>query len=245
MAEILDVVKNADSALGCSELARRTGLPKSTVWRLCTEMAEAGFVDRYGDKVGIGLRVFEWGVSAHCPELTREVAMPLLLDLHAATGHTVHLAVLDGLDVVYLEILPGRNTPRLPSRVGGRLPAHATGVGKALLAASPADVVDSLLDTRLTALGPRTVRHPDLLRRQLMRAATGEVALEWEESGPGIGCMAAAVRDVNGVAVAAISAAGWAGRMNQRYVGSAVQGAARDLSRALRPVSTRATFRRD
>ncbi|WP_110917296.1 IclR family transcriptional regulator [Mycolicibacterium holsaticum] len=229
MARLLDELHAAQSPVGINDLARRTDLPKSTVSRLVAEMTRTGMVDRYAEKVGIGLRVFEWGEHARSRRLTRDAAMPILVRLLLTTRHTIHLAVLDGFDVLYLEILPSPSAPQLPSRVGGRLPAHATGVGKALLAGAPPQVVDALVAAGLPAVGPRTVRHPQLLRRQLNRAATGDLALEHEESGPGISCVAASIRDTSGAAIAAISAAGWTGNMNMRTVAPIVQEAARSI----------------
>ena len=90
-------------------------------------------------------------------------------DLHEATSETVHLAVLDGAEVVYVAIRPGRHGPRLPSRVGGRMPAHATGVGKAILAFSPPEVAAALIDAGLERRTPRTIADPGALRRELTR----------------------------------------------------------------------------
>jgi len=231
MAQIFGALDSAGTPLGIRELARCTDLPPSTVERLVKDMAQVGFVDRHAGKVVVGLRVFQWGERARDPQLARQAAMPLLTDLRAATGQTIHLAILDGVDVVYVEILPSLAAPRLPSRVGGRLPAHATGVGMALLAASPPHVIDKLVASGLPAVGPRTIRQPGLLRRQLIRTATSELAFEREESGPGIVCVAAAIRDADGLPAAAISAAGWASKMNLRQVGSAVRTTARNVGR--------------
>ncbi|MEB3980784.1 IclR family transcriptional regulator [Mycobacterium sp. 663a-19] len=245
MAQIFDALDSAGIPLGIRELARHTHLPPSTVARLVNDMAEAGFIDRHARKVGVGLRVFEWGERARDLQWARQVAMPLLTDLRAATHQTIHLAILDGVDVMYLEILPSLTAPRLPSRVGGRLPAHATAVGKALLAASPPHIIDMLVATGLPALGPRTIRQPGLLRQQLTRAATSELAFEQEESGPGIVCVATAIRDANGLPVGAISAAGWAGKMNLRQVAPAVQATARNIGRRVLATSPGHAVRRD
>jgi DNA-binding IclR family transcriptional regulator len=143
LAAVLDAFRARDVYLGINEIARRTDLPKSTVSRLVKEMHEAGFLERKAQKVGLGLQMFEWGERASRRRSLRQVALPFMADLREATHQTIHLAVLDGTEVVYVEILHREGAPRLPSRVGGRLPAHATGVGKALLAASDPDVIGS------------------------------------------------------------------------------------------------------
>jgi DNA-binding IclR family transcriptional regulator len=156
-----------------------------------------------------------------------------MADLREATHQTIHLAILEGTEVLYVEILRSHNAPRLPSRVGGRLPAHATGVGKALLAAAPADVVDRVIATGLPPVGPRTIHTAKLLRQQLKRVVTSGIAYEHEESRPGVVCVACVIRNHNDTPVAAISASGWAGKVDIRRVGPAVRTAALSISRAL------------
>ena len=233
LAAVLNAFQARDVYLGVNEIARRTELPKSTVSRLVKEMHEAGFLERKAQKVGLGLQMFEWGERASRRRSLRQVALPFMADLREATRQTIHLALLDGTEVVYVEILHREGAPRLPSRVGGRLPAHATGVGKALLAASDPEVIDRAIAAGLVAVGPRTIRNPDVLRQQLRRAAVNGIAYEHEESAPGVVCVASAVLDSESVPVAAISVSGWAGKVDLRRVGPAVRTAALSVSRVL------------
>ena len=233
LAAVLNAFQARDVYLGVNEIARRTELPKSTVSRLVKEMHEAGFLERKAQKVGLGLQMFEWGERASRRRSLRQVALPFMADLREATRQTIHLALLDGTEVVYVEILHREGAPRLPSRVGGRLPAHATGVGKALLSASDPEVIDRAIAAGLVAVGPRTIRNPDVLRQQLRRAAVNGIAYEHEESAPGVVCVASAVLDAESVPVAAISASGWAGKVDLRRVGPAVRTAALSVSRVL------------
>ncbi|WP_109762690.1 IclR family transcriptional regulator [Mycolicibacterium canariasense] len=232
MAMLLDAFGPRDTYVGVNELARRTGLPRSTVSRLATEMQANGFLERHDGQLGLSLKMFEWGERASRRRSMREVALPYMADLREATHQTIHLAILEGTEVLYVEILRSHNAPRLPSRVGGRLPAHATGVGKALLAAAPADVVDRVIATGLPPVGPRTIHTADLLRQQLKRVVASGIAYEHEESGPGAVCVASVIRN-HGAPVAAISASGWAGKVDIRRVGPAVHTAALTISRAL------------
>ena len=233
LAAVLNAFRHRDVYRGVNEIARRTELPKSTVSRLVKEMHEAGFLERKAQKVGLGLQMFEWGELASRQRPLRQVALPFMADLREATRQTIHLAVLDGTEVVYVEILHREDAPRLPSRVGGRLPAHATGVGKALLAASDPEVIDRAISAGLVAVGPRTIRHPDVLRQQLRRAALNGIAYEHEESAAGLVCVASAVLDSESAPVAAISASGWTGKVDLRRVGPAVRTAALSVSRVL------------
>lgn len=222
-----------DVTLGVSELARRTAIPKATVSRLVKELEAAGLLERSGVQVGLGLRLFELGQRASRRRTVRDVALPFMADLREATGQTIHLAVLDGTDVVYVEILRGRNAPRFPSAVGRRLPAHATGVGKALLAGSAPDTVEALIAAGLQRVGPRTITAPGTLRRQVTGIASSGIAYEYEESAAGVACVASAIQVGDDPPVAAISASGWIGKVDIRRVGPAVRTSALSIARGL------------
>lgn len=233
MSELLAAFEPGDTGLGVNELARRTSIPKATVSRLVREMAEEGFLERSGSKVGLGLRLFELGERASRRRSVREVALPFMADLREATHQTIHLALLDGTEVVYVEILRAHDAPRLPSAVGRRLPSYATGVGKALLAGSSADVIDAVLAAGLRPVGPRTVSAPGVLLGQLRRISSTGIAYEYEESAPGVACVASAVCVGDGPPVAAVSASGWIGKVNVRQVGPAVRTTALSIARVL------------
>ena len=110
----------------------------------------------------------------------------------------------------------------MPSEVGGRLPAHAAAVGKALLAFSPAHVIQAVIDRGLPAVGPRTITAPGLLLRELRRIRDSGIAYENEESAHGVGC-AASPCSSDGQAAAAMSISGWSGTLDLRRVGPAVE----------------------
>ena len=233
ISALLAAFEPHEAILGVNELARRTALPKATVSRLVKELEGVGLLERNGGKVGLGLRLFELGERASRRRSVREVALPFMADLREATGQTIHLAVLDGTDVVYVEILRRRDAPRFPSAVGRRLPAHATGVGKALLAGSSSDVVEAVISAGLVRVGPRTITAPGQLRRQLKWIASTGLAYEHEESAPGVACVASAIRVDDGPPVAAISASGWIGKVDIRRVGPAVHTTALSIARVL------------
>jgi len=229
---ILDSLAHGD-VVGISELARRTGLAKTTVHRLVGELATYDLVEVTGDGIRLGMRLFELGQSVPRQRSLKDAAMPFMRDLHEAARETVHLAVLDGTEVVYVEILHGTGAPRLPSRVGGRMPAHATGVGKAILAFSEARVVDTLIEAGLERRSPHTIVMPGALRQELKRVAGSCIAFDREESGPGIVCAASPIFGRDGRVVAAISLTGWSSRLDVDRVAPAVRTAALALSRQL------------
>lgn len=223
-----------DEGLGISEIARRTGLAKATVSRIARELVDHEFLERRGTSVQLGLRIFELGSITRRPKDLRRLALATMADLRQATGHTVHLAVREGREVVYIEILRGRESVQLPSRVGGRMPAHATGVGKALLAYADPSTVEEILASPLEQMGPRTLTSPHDLRVELESVRTHGVAYEQEESTAGVCCAAGTILRENGEPLAAISVSGPLGTMQLERVGPAVQAATMGLNRLIR-----------
>ncbi|MGW3291957.1 IclR family transcriptional regulator, partial [Streptomyces sp. NPDC001002] len=130
---ILEAFTVDDESLSLADLVRRTGVAKATVHRLCQELVVWGLLERAGCDYRLGLRLFEIGQRVHRQRILREVAQPYMEDLLLATQETIHFAIHDGLDVVYLEkILPHRGLSE-QSRVAGRLPLYCTATGKAIL----------------------------------------------------------------------------------------------------------------
>jgi IclR family transcriptional regulator, acetate operon repressor len=203
--KILEALSRAGRALTAAELVRATRLPKSTVHRLLGQFVELGLIDRTGDGFGLGLRMFEWGSHAERQRRLRAAAIPFLSDIHQRTGETLHLAVLDGRDVLYIEKIEGSRAVRCPTYVGGRMPAHATALGKAMLAFSPAETVRSTLSGPLPVSTPRTVHMPGLLSRQLTSVRERRVSIEVEESFLGVACVAVPMIDEAGLVLGAIS----------------------------------------
>ena len=238
---LLTAFRPGDAELSLAELCRRTGLAKGTAHRLLAELAGWDVVERTPTGLRLGMRLFELGQLAPRQRGLREAAAPFLADLFEATHETVHLAVLDTgsgggsvPEVVYLHKLDATSGPKIPSRIGGRMPAHCTGVGKAMLAFSPRPVLEHVLAAGLVRRTPRTVIAPGLLDRELAAVRERGVAEEHEESTVGIACVAAPVLDADGRALAAISITGWANRLDTARVASAVRTAALGLSRTLR-----------
>jgi DNA-binding IclR family transcriptional regulator len=130
----------------------------------------------------------------------RQLASPYLHDLYAATLATVHLAVRDGLEVLYLDRLAGHASVPVVSQIGSRLPLHPTGVGKVLLAHAPPEVQAQAL-SKLVRVTPYTVTQPGLLRRQLGRVVRDGYATTVEEMSLGACSVAVPIR--RGAAVVA------------------------------------------
>jgi len=231
VAAIMSAFKGSDRTLSVSEIGRRSGIPKASASRIITELIEVGFLERNGVKVGLGMRLFELGERATRPSDLKKFALPSMAELRNATRQTVHLAVLEGTEVVYIQILRSSLTPPLPSRVGGRLPAYATGVGKALLAFSDPHLVDEILAGPLKPIGPRTITNPDTLRAQFAEIREHRVAFEREESTAMVGCAAAPILDYDGKPIAAISVSGHLDHIDLPRLGPAIATSAMALTR--------------
>jgi IclR family acetate operon transcriptional repressor len=143
----VSIIERMTAVLGTFSANHDRGLPKSTTSRLVAGLVRHGYLQRDGQEVSVGLRLFELGTLSAQPNALRSLAMPTMSELRKATMQTVHLSILEGTDVLYIGILRGRESSALLSRVGGRLPAHATGAGKALLAFAPPEVVRRVIET--------------------------------------------------------------------------------------------------
>ena len=180
--------------LTLTELAQRAALPVPTTHRLVGELVAWGALARTpsGEYV-VGRRLWDIGMLAPVQTGLRQLASPFLHDIYGATLATVHLAVRDGLEVLYLDRLAGHASVPVVSTVGSRLPLHATGVGKVLLAHAPPDVQAQAL-ARLTRVTPYTVTQPGTLRRQLARAVRDGYATTVEEMSLGACSVAVPIR---------------------------------------------------
>lgn len=129
--------------LTLSQVVARTGLPRSSAHRMLERFVEMRWLRRDGRAYELGNRLMELGSIAVHQNRLHAAAAPILQELHRVTGYVVHLGVLDGADVLYLDKVGGRLAADLPTRVGSRYPARSSAIGKALLAYSP-NTSDSL-----------------------------------------------------------------------------------------------------
>lgn len=173
--------------LTLTELADRAGLPMPTAHRLVAELVTWGALARTSTgEYAVGRRLWDIGLLAPVQTGLREVASPYLHDLYGATLATVHLAVRDGTSALYVDRLAGHASVPVVSSIGSRLPLHATGVGKVLLAHAPLDVQHAVY-ADLPRITPYTITQPGLLRRQLARVIRDDYATTTEEMSLG-GC---------------------------------------------------------
>lgn len=203
---LLDSFRDSGPRMGVSELARLAGLPKSTAFRLLAHLEQAGYVERVGSDYQLGWRLFELGNTVrHCrPRELRDVAAPHLSDLFVHTREVVHLAVLEGSDVVYLEKIHGYGALQVPTYVGARIRAACCALGKSILAFNEPRTAHRALQDGLVRRTPYSISQPGQLMRQLARARQEGVSFDFEEAAVGLACVAAPILH-DGRAIAAIS----------------------------------------
>jgi DNA-binding IclR family transcriptional regulator len=230
---ILDAFTADDHGVGFAELARRTGLAKATLHRLTGDLVAARLLDKVDGRFHLGGHLFELGLRASVERGLLEVATPFLEDLYERTHETVHLGLREGNEVVYVAKLGGHRQAKAPSRLGGRMPLHATAIGKALLAYAPPEVRSQVLSTPLARLAPRTITSPRVLARQCEEIVETGVAFEFEESAVGIVCVATPIVDGSDAIVAAVSVTGPATRFHPRAHAASVRAAAAGIAAML------------
>lgn len=185
--------------VGLDELARELGLPKSSMHRALSALVRAGFADHdEGGDYRVGLELVRIAFAFHRELDRRRVVEPALAALVERFGETAHYAELDGADIVYLaKVAPGGGAVQMTSQLGGRNPAHCTGLGKALLAATLRDR-DAVAEY-VAAHGPfarrtaRTLVDADALHAELEATRARGYALDDGESEDGINCVALAL----------------------------------------------------
>ncbi|MEV5070766.1 IclR family transcriptional regulator [Microbacterium sp. LMI12-1-1.1] len=233
MTCILEAFDGDDRGMGISELALRSGLPKSTVSRLVATLIRQRYLERDGKLIHLGLRLFELGQLAEQPRELRIAALPVMADLRNQTGGNVHLGIRDGGEVVCIAVMRGRAPEPSTVRTGARLPLHATALGKAVLAhASPSDI-DDVLAAGLPWWTEDTITDPAALRRQLTAIRRGGLAAEAGEFATGVCCTATPVLAPGGALAGAVSVSGDADDLKAEQVAQALRTAAATLTRRL------------
>jgi len=228
---ILDAFSTETPRLSLQALAERTGLPQSTTYRLATELVEWGGLERGTGGYQIGMRLWEIGELARRGEQLRDIALPFMQDLYDATRENVHLAVLDGHEALYIEKITGRRATRVVTRRGGRLPLHATGVGKVLLAHAPEELVAEVLSNTLKRYTPHTIIMPAQLRRKLADVRRAGLAFAFEEMTLGSVSVAAPIFSSPDTVIAALALVVRASRNDVKRLAPAVRATAISLSR--------------
>jgi DNA-binding IclR family transcriptional regulator len=239
--ELLELLARIREPLTLSEIHRELSYPKSSLFVLLRTLVARGWVetDRRGTGYSIGVRALLVGTSYLDRDPVIRAATRILEQLRAEVNETVHLARLDGPDIVYLASRESAHHLRLTSRVGRRLPAYATSLGKALLAELPDAEVEARLPEVLTPVTPDTLTERPKLLADLQATRERGYAVERGENTRGLGCFAVSLR-YRHPAVEAISCSVPFARLDQAghadQVLDAVRRHADELSTLLRTV---------
>ncbi|MFI6686374.1 IclR family transcriptional regulator [Streptomyces sp. NPDC050485] len=235
--DVLELFLESEGSLSAPDVTRRLQLPRTTVHELLTTLAARSYLAPVPEQPGryrLGVRTYQLGsryaeqldLAAEGQQVAREVA--------ETCDETVHVAILEDADVIYIAKVDSTHAVRMVSAAGRRLPAHCTSVGKMLLAALPEAELDARLAGReLIAMTPASITDPDALRAALVEIRARGVAVEHQESNPDVSCVAAPVRDGAGRVVAALSVSvpmiRWSEEREAELAGLAEKGAG-DLS---------------
>jgi DNA-binding IclR family transcriptional regulator len=213
--EVLQAFSPERSRLSLRDLAAATGVTRSAVFRIAYTLSELGFLvhDAAARQYALGSALLRLGYGYLAPRALVEAALGPLEALRDATGWSAHLGILDGAVVVYLLRAPTRRGLASIVHVGSRLPAHATSMGRILLAQlSSAEIVELYRGVALVGVGPRTPTTVAALLAQARRDAELGHVLHRGEFERGVASVAAPLRDASGRVVAAINIAGTVAR---------------------------------
>jgi IclR family acetate operon transcriptional repressor len=230
---LLELYSTAEGELTISEMARRSGIPKSTTHRLVGELVAWGALERSQSGIRLGGRLFELGHLVPLHRTLREIAGPYAHSLNQFTHLTSNLAVRDGHEVVYVEKVATQSLRVNNSRAGGRMPLHCTALGKAILAYSDPTLVDQVLSGPLSKFSRHTITDPDVVRSELRVVRETKVAYDVEESQDGLFCVAAPLFAMQNRIIGAISVTGAAKVAQAQRFAPVVRSTAAALSRAL------------
>ena len=210
--DVLDCFSR-DAELGVSDIARRLGIATSTAHRLLTSLRSRGLMEKNAETglYRLGLHLFELGQLAQQRLRLREVALPTLEEIRQFTGHTVHLGVLDGTDVVYAERLESPDCRHLMAAVPRRFPSHATSSGRVIAAFNPQLAAARIERGFVGTAG--AIGSVAAYRHMLSVTARRGVGVTHDEVVSGVSSVAAPIRDLNGRAFAAVSLVGPTTRM--------------------------------
>src|SRR5712671_4991271 len=173
--------------IGISDLARRLGIAKSTVHRLAVTLVSEGLLeqDRNNGKYRLGVALFRLGALVRRRMDVSNEARPYLYDLREKINESVHLAILDETEIMYVYNLEGTHALRMRSDIGVRKPAYCTAEGQAILAFQPNDVVDRVIEAGLEPRTPKTITSAEKFikalgaTRQRARSRTRRAKSAW------------------------------------------------------------------
>jgi DNA-binding IclR family transcriptional regulator len=199
--------KGGSRGLALAELSQESGLHKSTAFRHAATLVKLGFLEQDPDteRYRLGTAILELAGQSLANMEIRQQALPYLRDLMRETGQTVHLGILEGAQVIYIEKVEFPGPFRLHSTIGGRAPVHCTALGKAILAQRTQEEIGIVVENGLGARTPNTITDPRRFHEELASVRNHGYSVDNEENREGICCVGAPIFDFHGQCNAAIS----------------------------------------
>jgi IclR family transcriptional regulator, acetate operon repressor len=237
---------SATGTLGLNELTQRTGIPKSTIFRILTTLHSLGYVMRNAKReYCVSPGIVDLASDQAQTEVLRRAALPWMVKLRNSSGETVNLGQLQFDKVIYLEVVPSEFALRLSERPGATVATHASALGKAILAFSPGELVDSIIRAHeLSAFTRNTITEPGAMVDELRRVRERGYAFDKGEASSLATCVGAPIVGETGRAFAAMSISGPTSRFNPRRTSPIIEELLRataEISRELRKRQARAT----
>jgi DNA-binding IclR family transcriptional regulator len=223
---VIDVLAAEQRDMSLAEIARDASLPKSTLHGLLSTLRDFGYIEQsvFDGRYRLGVRLFEIGNIVANNWDVRQTAVPYIQKLVDDLEETIHLAILDKGEVLYVDKRESNQSLRIVSQVGMRLPAHCTGVGKALLASlHHSEVKRIIADKGLKRYTRHTITDSRELEAELEKVRALGYAVDNEEIMDSLRCIAAPVKDNNGMTCAAISVSGPVSRLDGENFRRAVE----------------------
>lgn len=217
-----------------AELSERTGLNRSTVYRLLSALEDEGLVQSAGNgRYRLGSELAILGSLALRQMDLRAIAQPYLRELAAASGETVDLEVLHGAQTLIIDEVSDDHLLSTASNIGTLYPANCASTGKMLLAYLPSEQLEAILAGELVACGPASITDPTQLRAELAMVRQRGYATSYDELEVHLHAFGAAIFDHAGTAVAAVSVSGPAARLpreREAEIAALVQATCRSIS---------------
>lgn len=238
-ARILKLLGESGVPLGLSQIAKRLDLHPSTTHRLLGALVAEGLVeqDPHTSKYGISVQLFALGRAAVRHLGIGDRVQVELRGLAERVGETVNFGVVRKRRVIYLFSVESKETLRTGVKVGSSLPAHATAIGKVILAAASPETIDAYLEqTPLEAFTPRSVTSPGEFRRRLEQIQHDGYTVDLEECHVGVWAVGVPVRGPDGTVIAGLAITGPSSRMEEQGIQGAIResvACAKSISRFL------------
>lgn len=242
--DVLELFTSNVSELSVKEISEGLHLSKSTVHGLIKTLEFRGYLEQnpVNQKYKLGLRLFELGNLVGSQMDIRKLSSSAIHHLGEQVKETVHLVMLDGKEVIYVEKVEGPGTLRMYSQLGKRAPMHCTGVGKAILAFLGEKRIDEILNaTELVGFTPYTLTNPEDIKKELERVRQNGYAIDDQEIELGLKCFAAPIFNHEGKVFASISCAG----PNNRIVTERINEIASNVKAAGLEISRKMGYRGD